>query len=253
MTRRASEEMKTNMIRRRILVVDDDPDCLATLSESLEWEGFGVLLTSRGHDALRMVAESNVALVILDLNLLDVDGIQVCRRLRQQSEVPIIILSGRSSVSDRVLGLEAGADDYVVKPCDCLELCARIRAILRRENKVNQRRDPYTIGPLHIDPNVLTVKSHGKAVALTNTEFQILEILAKNVGKAVSRQQILRSVWGANNLDKDSRVIDVHVQHLRSKLEDKSKGIRLIVTVPKVGYMLSPASHETTEYSDSAI
>jgi len=243
--------MSVDVNRPRILIVDDDPDCLATLSESLEWEGFGVLLTSKGHEALRMVAGSNVTLVILDLNLLDVDGIQVCRRLRQESQVPIIILSGRSSVSDRVLGLEAGADDYVTKPCDCLELCARIRAILRREHKIIKRRESYTVGPLLIDPNLLTVHAHGRPVALTNTEFQILEVLAKNAGKAVPRKQIVQSVWGSNNLGKDSRVIDVHLQHLRSKLEDTAKGVGLIVTVPRIGYMMSREPRGIIESSDS--
>lgn len=228
--------------RHKILVVDDDPDCLATIKDSLEWEGFEVISSDRGREALGLYRNDEIALVILDLNLLDVDGIQVCRRMRQGSEVPIIILSRRSTVSDRVLGLEAGADDYVTKPCDCLELCARIRAVLRRRNHVNRLPEIVIVGPFRIDTQNRAVLQNGKPVGLTKTEFELLATMARCPDEALSRRTLIRSVWGDKDLRDKSRVVDIHVKHLRAKLEDDPSQPKLIVTVPGTGYMLSVRS-----------
>lgn len=226
----------------KILIVDDDPDCLATITDSLEWEGFQVVCSERGREALGRYRNEDVALVILDLNLLDVDGIQVCRRIRKESEIPIIILSGRSTVSDRVLGLEAGADDYVTKPCDCLELCARIRAVLGRRYRSARSQEVLVVGPLQIDCQNRTVCKNGKPVDLTKTEFELLEHMARCPNEALKRSLLIRSVWDGKDLSQNSRVLDVHVQHLRAKLEDDPSQPQLIMTVPGVGYLLSVPS-----------
>lgn len=229
----------------RILVVDDDPDCLDTIKDSLEWEGFEVISSETGRVALKEFKNKDVALVILDLNLLDVDGIQVCRRMREESDVPIMILSGRSTVSDRVLGLEAGADDYVTKPCDCLELCARIQAILRRQNHMVRLPEILIVGPLRIDTQERTVLLNDKPVSLTKTEFELLAAMARCPDETLSRRALIRSVWGDKDLRNNSRVLDVHVQHLRAKLEDDPSQPKLIVTIPGTGHMLSVHSEQS--------
>lgn len=223
----------------KILVVDDDLDCLATIRDSLEWEGYEVISSQTGREALELFGNGDVALVLLDLNLLDVDGIQVCRRLRQESDVPIVILSGRTSVSDRVLGLEAGADDYVTKPCDCLELCARIRAKLARCYVMNRLPKIIVLGTLRIDINGRIALKNGNQVRLTSQEFAVLEALARCPNRVLSREALFRSVWGANKLQPKSRVLDVHIQHLRAKLEDDPNQPHLIISIPGTGYMLS--------------
>lgn len=223
----------------KILVVDDDPDCLAMIEESLEWEGFAVISCQTGRETLELCENGEIALVLLDLNLLDVDGIQVCRRLRKESDVPIIILSGRSSLSDRVLGLEAGADDYVTKPCDCLELCTRIRAKLGRNYGKNRTSEILVLGALRIDIDRRTVSKNGTQVDLTKKEFAVLAELARHANRVVSREALFRSVWGENKLEPKSRVIDVHIQHLRAKLQDDLNQPQFIISIPGTGYMLS--------------
>lgn len=227
------------MRRSKILVVDDDPDCIATIEESLEWEGFAVISCRTGREALELCENGEIALVLLDLNLLDVDGIQVSRRLRKESEVPIIILSGRSSLSDRVLGLEAGADDYVTKPCDCLELCTRIRTKLGLNYGKNKTPEILVSGVLRIDISRRTISKNGNQVILTDKEFAVLEALAGRPNRVLSRETLFRSVSGGNKLPPKSRAIDVHIQHLRAKLEDDPSQPQFIISVPGIGYMLS--------------
>jgi len=226
------------MEARRILVVDDDPDILRILRDNLELDGYRVITASTGREALHLFEKVPAALIILDLYLPDMDGIQVCRSIREKSSIPVIMLTARDRVPDKVLGLETGADDYLVKPFDYLELAARIRVCLRRQGPVVRPAESIEVGDLRIDLVKNTVWKSEVKVALTRTEFTLLLLLARNVGRVLNRAAIRQTLWPEGELYRDSRVIDVHVQHLRSKLEDNPAEPQYIVTVPGVGYML---------------
>lgn len=222
----------------RILVVDDDPDILRILQDNLELDGYRVLTASTGKEALRLFERVPAALMILDLSLPDIDGIQVCRSIREKSNIPIIMLTARDRLPDKVLGLETGADDYLVKPFDYLELAARIKACLRRQRPVIRPAETIEVGDLRIDVAKNTVWKSDLKVSLTQREFTLLLLLARNAGRVLNRMEIRHALWPEGELYRDTRVIDVHIQHLRSKLEDDPGEPRYIVTVPGVGYML---------------
>ena len=226
----------------RILVVDDDLDILKILKDNLELDGYEVATASSGKEALLFIETSEPALLVLDLGLPDIDGIQVCRAIRQKSEVPIIMLTARDRVSDKVLGLECGADDYLVKPFDYLELAARIKVRLRRRGAFAESRDTIEVGELRVDVNKKAVTKNGARIDLTLREFNILLFLVRNPGKALSRAEIRQAVWQSGDLYKDSRAIDVHIQHLRAKLESNPHDPNSIITVPGVGYLFSRPS-----------
>jgi DNA-binding response OmpR family regulator len=221
-----------------ILVVDDDPDILRILRDNLELDGYTVFAASTGKEALQLFETVPAALMILDLSLPDIDGIQVCRCIREKSNIPIIMLTARDRLPDKVLGLETGADDYLVKPFDYLELAARIKACLRRQGPAFSAGEIIESGDLKIDMGKNTVWKKGFKVSLTQREFTLLVLLARNAGQVLKRTAIRHALWPEGELYRDSRVIDVHVQHLRSKLEDNPADPRYIVTVPGVGYML---------------
>jgi DNA-binding response OmpR family regulator len=223
----------------RILVVDDDEDILRILKDNLELDGYSVLITSRGKDALKFFEEGGVSLIILDLALPDMDGIQICRNVRARSDVPIIMLTARDRVPDKVLGLESGADDYLVKPFDYLELAARIKACLRRHGAGAVASEVLEFGDIRIELSRNAVVKRGKKVNLTQREFNLLLLLVRNADRVMSRTVIRQVLWVDDDLYRDSRTIDVHVRHLRAKLEDDPAGPRYIVTVPGVGYMLA--------------
>jgi DNA-binding response OmpR family regulator len=220
----------------RILVVDDDPDILRIVTDNLVLDGYCVQTATTGRQALSHLDAEVVSLVVLDLALPDMDGIQVCRAIRARSEVPIIMLTARDRVPDKVLGLESGADDYIVKPFDYLELAARIRACLRRRNQAPAVLGVLELAGIRIDTNMKQVWRGRERISLTNREFDLLLLLVKNVGRAMSRLEIRNMLWPEGELYRDSRTIDVHVQHLRSKLEDDPTEPQLIRTVPGVGY-----------------
>jgi DNA-binding response OmpR family regulator len=222
-----------------ILVVDDDPDILMILKDNLELDGYEISIATSGKEALRLFEEEAPRLIILDLTLPDVDGIQVCRRIRDKSDVPIIMLTARDRVSDKVLGLESGADDYVSKPFDYLELAARIKACLRRRSSVLDSVETVELGRLKIDPATHRAMKDGAVVPLTRRQFNLLLLLARNRGRALSRTIIRHNLWPDGEISSDSRTIDVHVRHLRSKIEDDPANPAFILTVPGVGYMLS--------------
>ena len=226
-----------------ILVVDDDPDILKILKDNLELDGYQAHTAASGKEALRSFENVGPRLVILDLSLPDIDGIQVCRWIREKSDVPIIMLTARDGLPDKVLGLETGADDYVVKPFDYLELAARIRACLRRQGSFLETEEILIIGPLEIDTATKTLRKHGQRITLTHREFNLLLLLARHRGRALSRTAIRHELWPEGEVPRDTRTIDVHVQHLRSKIEDDAGQPRYIVTVPGVGYMFA-ASEE---------
>ena len=232
----------------RILVVDDDPDILRIVTDNLELDGYRVQTASTGRQALGYLEAEAVSLVVLDLALPDMDGIQVCRAIRARSEVPIIMLTARDRVPDKVLGLESGADDYLVKPFDYLELAARIRVCLRRRSQAPAVSDVLALAGIRIDINMKLVWRGREKISLTNREFDLLLLLVRNAGRAMSRLEIRNMLWPEGELYRDSRAIDVHVQHLRSKLEEDPAEPRLIKTIPGVGYAFSVNG---TEYPSS--
>ncbi len=221
-------------MREKILVIDDDPDIVRVLEENLRLEGYEPLTASTGEEALKAASRLSPALVILDLMLPDMDGLQVCRRLRQDSDVPIIMLTARDRVSDRILGLETGADDYVIKPFDTLELMARVRASLRRRKGLV--REKVQVEDLKVDLRRREVWLKGKAVRLTFKEFELLQTLVSHAGQALSRDFIRQQAWKDAPLYDWSRTIDMHIQRLRHKLEKDPENPRFILTVPGVGY-----------------
>ena len=194
-----------------------------------------------GLEALTAIRNSPPDLLILDLTLPDIDGIQLCRRLREQRlDLPVIMLTARDGLSDKVLGLECGADDYVVKPFAFLELQARIKTCLRRRETAAGRKvpDSLNLGSLKIDHQKRQVWVTGKEVELTKKEFSLLLLLAENRGRVMTREDIRKTLWGQRQLYSWSRTIDVHIRHLRQKLEAEPDHPTLIRTVIGVGYRL---------------
>ncbi len=222
----------------RILLVDDDRDILKILKDNLELDGCKVFTATTGKEALRSFQDYAVELVILDLSLPDVDGIQVCRLIREKSDIPIIMLTARDRVPDKVLGLESGADDYMAKPFDYLELAARIKACLRRHACPAATEEVLEFGDIKIDAAKRLVWKRGDKIILTQRQLNLLLLLAGNRDTVLDRSAIRRALWPDGAVYKDSRAIDVHIQHLRSKLEDHPSDPRRIVTVQGVGYML---------------
>lgn len=227
------------MAKAQILLVDDDPDILTILKDNLELDGYIVKTASSGRAALVEFDKTPPDLIILDLSLPDVDGLQVCRLVRAKSVVPIIMLTARDRITDKVLGLESGADDYLVKPFDYLELAARIRVCLRRSDRLANSSAVLELGELVIDTNKTAVWRKGQKIELTQREYNLLVFLASNSGRALNRKEIRRAVWPEGGIYEDSRAIDVHVQHLRSKLGDESAKPQFILTLPGVGYMFA--------------
>ena len=222
-----------------ILVVDDDPDILTIIRDNLELDGYTVLTATGGKEAIEMFKTHAVDLMVLDLMLPDLDGIQVCRTTRAVSPVPIIMLTAKDSVSDKVLGLESGADDYIVKPFDYLELAARIKARLRRSQIYRPEDTLYKVGDLELIPERREVAVGGRNTGLTKKEFDILSLLFKHAGRVVDRDTIHMEIWPDRQLYKWSRTLDVHILRLRSKIETNPDQPRHIITIPGVGYMLS--------------
>jgi len=223
----------------RILLVDDDVDILRILEDNLKLDGYEVTAASTGRAALKSFSQTKPDMVILDLTLPDVDGIQICLSIREKSDVPIIMLTARDRIPDKVLGLETGADDYMVKPFDYLELAARVKACLRRRRPMIAEADLLKLGELEIDVGRNVVRKREQKITLTQRQFTLLVLLARNAGRVLNRQAIRRALWPDGELYRDSRAIDVHIQHLRSKLEDNPSEPQYIKTVQGVGYMLS--------------
>jgi two-component system, OmpR family, response regulator len=222
-----------------ILLVDDEDSVQKLLTFPLEREGFRVLQARDGEEALRRFGQERVDLVVLDLMLPKLDGLEVCRRLRGQSTVPIIMLTARDDELDKVVGLELGADDYITKPFSIREFRSRVRALLRRASLGSQAdgRDVIAADGLVIDLARRTVSVQGKPVELTYVEFELLRTMAGRPGRVFSRQALLEALWG-DYAYREPRTIDVHVRHLREKLEDDPHDPALIQTVRGVGYRL---------------
>jgi DNA-binding response OmpR family regulator len=221
---------------RSIIIVEDDEDIGDSIRYNLEREGFRVRVAQTGEQALRLILDRPPDLILLDLNLPHMSGFEICRRLRAEpatARVPIVILTARTDESDKVLGLELGADDYVTKPFGLRELVARIRAALRRAGVTEIDRPVYQSSALTIDPATFSVRCHGQEVKLTRKEFALLAEMARNPGRVMTRETLLDRVWGLNYYG-DTRTLDVHIRRLRHKLGDAS----LIETVTGIGYRL---------------
>jgi DNA-binding response OmpR family regulator len=216
-----------------ILVVDDEESILEFVTMGLRYEGFDTATADTGTAALRRFRDTNPQLVILDWMLPDKDGIQVCKDLRSTSDVPILMLTAKGDLDDKVLGLESGADDYLAKPFKFRELLARVRALLRRAGADQGRH--LAFGDLSLDPAARTATMAGQRLDLTRREFDLLELFLRRPRHVFSRAQILDHLWGWE-FEGDTNVVEVHVSALRSKLGDEDK--RLIRTVRGVGYAL---------------
>jgi DNA-binding response OmpR family regulator len=226
----------------RILLVDDEQSIQTLLSYPLRKDGYEVVRAADGREALDRFAEQPFDLVVLDLMLPRVDGLEVCRRLRARSPVPIIMLTAKSEEFDKVLGLELGADDYITKPFSMREFRSRVKAALRRVELVRERDvdggravEPLELGDLAIDLGKRTVTVRGEPVRLTYVEFEILATLARSPGRVFSRTALLERLWG-DSAYRDPRTIDVHIRHLREKIEREPREPEYIFTVRGVGY-----------------
>jgi len=221
-----------------ILLVDDEDSVQKLLTYPLERDGFRVVQARDGEQAIRLFGDEHIDLVVLDLMLPKVDGLEVCKRLRADSNVPIIMLTARGEELDKVLGLELGADDYITKPFSIREFRSRVRALLRRAGLPREReREVETIeaGELRIDPARRTVELAGEAVQLTYVEFELLTTLAGEPARVFTREMLLRALWG-DSAYREPRTIDVHIRHLREKLERDPREPEYIFTVRGVGY-----------------
>lgn len=216
-----------------LLIVDDDSGILATLKRNLELEGYAVVTAETGGEALSRL--DGVDLVVLDLNLPGIDGIEVCRRIRYANDVPVLMLTARDQIGDRVEGLDAGADDYLVKPFAAEELLARVRALLRRKG-AGEKPKVVRFADLTIDTESRTVKRGERQMELTVREYDLLLYLAENARKVMTRSQIMNEVWGYD-IDVGSNTLEVYVGYLRKKLESEGER-RILHTVRGIGYVL---------------
>jgi DNA-binding response OmpR family regulator len=226
-----------------ILLVDDEESVRKLLSFPLERDGYRVVQAADGEEALERFAEDEIDLVVLDLMLPKLDGLEVCRRLRARSSVPIIMLTARGDELDKVVGLELGADDYITKPFSIREFRSRVRAQLRRAHlpPVSARSDVIEADGVRIDLVRRAVDVRGEPVQLTYLEFELLRTLAANPGKVYTRQALLELLWGGAEY-RDPRTIDVHVRHLREKIERDPGEPEYVFTVRGVGYRFRDAS-----------
>ncbi len=221
-----------------ILLVDDEDSVQKLLTYPLERDGFRVVAARDGEEALARFADEHVDLVVLDVMLPRLDGLEVCRRLRATSSVPILMLTARDDELDKVLGLELGADDYMTKPFSVREFRSRVRALLRRASAPRHEPgsdDVIESDGLRIDPARRRVELRGEPVELTYVEFELLRALAERPGRVFTRRALLERLWGDADY-RDPRTIDVHIRHLREKLETDSRRPEYIFTVRGVGY-----------------
>ncbi len=220
---------------KKILVVDDEKKFVNVLRAYLEQAGFGVVIASDGKNALAVFRREKPNLILLDLNLPEMDGLDVARIIRKESSAPIIMLTARVEETDRLIGLELGADDYITKPFSPREVVARVRAVLRRVEGETAPVEILRAGEVEMDLKKHVVTARGKVVELTPTEFDLLTALMKNPGRAFTRMQLLDLVQG-EAFDGYERTIDAHIKNLRQKLGDDPKQPRFLITVFGVGY-----------------
>lgn len=221
----------------KILIVEDEEALSDPLAFLLGREGFQTIVVDSGLDALPVFDREGADLVLLDVMLPGMSGMEVCRKLREVSSVPIIMLTAKDSELDKVLGLELGADDYVTKPYSARELIARIRAVLRRRSAETDSATESVLqgGPVRMDIDRHVVTVNGEEISMPLKEFELLEILLRNVGRVMTRGQLIERVWGADYVG-DTKTLDVHIKRLRSKIEPDSSAPQYVVTVRGLGY-----------------
>ena len=226
-------------LRPTVLVIEDDPALQRFLRVTLEAQNFNVIVTDAGEQGLRHAATARPDLVILDLGLPDLDGVEVTKRLRQDSAIPIIVVSARGKEQDKVVALDAGADDYLTKPFGVAELLARVRVVLRHLAAANRETgEPiFEVGLLRADLANRRVTVDGKPVHLTPNEFKLLTVLIKHVGKVLTHQQLLKEVWGPGSSDQ-THYLRVYMNQLRQKIEADASRPKYLITEPGVGYRL---------------
>jgi DNA-binding response OmpR family regulator len=227
--------------RSRVLIVDDEPPLVQLIASYLRREGYEVVTADNGLTALELARTTRPDVLILDIMLPGLDGLEVCRRLRQFSDAYVLMLTARAEELDRIVGLSVGADDYVTKPFSPREVVARVRALLRRPHRVSGHADEpvpsQTHGDLVIDRAQFEVTRHGEPVALTPREFQLLAVLAEYPGRVFTRQELLDRVWGDRAYDE--HIIEVYIANLRRKLQDDLRQPRYLQTVRGVGYRMA--------------
>ena len=227
----------TSQAGKSVLVVEDEENLLAAVKYNLEREGYRALTATDGEQGLRKAEDEDPDLLILDVMLPVLDGFEVCRLVRRRSDVPILFLTAKDQEMDRIVGLELGADDYVVKPFSMRELLARVRAMLRRPRAGagQSRPERVVVGDLELDLSGHTLKRNGEAVALKPRAFELLALLMSHRGRVFTRDQILERLWGMDFIG-DARTVDVHVRWIREKIEKDAGKPTRIVTVRGVGY-----------------
>lgn len=226
-------------MQKTILIIDDEEDIREVLSAVLKIQGFNVLTAETGLKGLEILKSNNniISLILLDIMLPDIDGFQIVQVIRKESKTPIIMLTAKDRTSDKILGLELGADDYVIKPFDTSELLARIKAVLRRyEDSVSEKN--YVHRDILINEEKRKIIFKGKEVVFTYTEFELFKYLLSRVNEVVTRKEIKEKLWSDKELYQWSRTIDVHISHIREKIEDNPEEPKFLVTIPQRGYKL---------------
>ena len=225
------------MAKEKILIIEDEKDIVRMLDYNLKKEGFRALSANNGEDGLDMARKEHPDLILLDLMLPEMDGLEVCKAIKNDTKtahIPIIILTAKAQETDKIVGLELGADDYMTKPFSPRELIARIRAVLRRAKEKDKLPEALKIGDMSIDFSKIMVAIKDKPIELTSKEFELLKILIKAKGRVLSRDYLLDTIWGFDQaLEIQTRTVDVHITTLRKKLKNESKRI---VTVKNYGY-----------------
>jgi DNA-binding response OmpR family regulator len=225
--------------RRRVLIVEDEPDLVRGIRDALEFEGFDIVAAGLGREGIRLARERGPDLVLLDLMLPDMNGFSVCEEIRAANPtIPIIMLTARSQESDKIRGLEVGADDYVTKPFSVGELVARINAIFRRLQRVTPREEEIRVGATVVYPRKHEMLRKGKITALSFYEVELLRLLRERAGQPVTRDEILEKIWGVSSAS-STRGVDNVIVKLRKKLEDDAANPRYIVTIYGTGYKLT--------------
>lgn len=225
----------------KILVVDDEKNILELIRFNLELNQFDVITATDGEVAISMIkAESDIDLIILDLMLPTIDGIEVCKILKRDEktkDIPVIMLTAKGTETDKIFGLEIGADDYVTKPFSVKELTARVKAQLRRSDTLKQDEDIIVVNSMTINKNQHSVSINNKEIVLTLKEYEVLKLLAENKGKVYTRDQLLNQVWGYDYFG-ETRTVDVHIRHIRKKIEEYDSSNEYIETIRGVGYKI---------------
>lgn len=219
----------------KILIVDDEKLLVKGIKFNLEQDGYDIETAYDGEEALKLARDKSLSLIILDLMLPKIDGMTVCQKVREFSNVPIIMLTAKAEDMDKILGLEYGADDYLTKPFNILELKARIKAIIRRSSNSGGEKSMIRAGDVELDYNLRRIRIGDRSIELTSKEFDLCELFVSNPGKVYSRENLLDIIWGYD-YPGDIRTVDVHVRRLREKIEPNAASPRYILTKWGVGY-----------------